>query len=154
MQVSIPLHIQQKMKRLMFFARKREIGGILLGEEIGVEKFRIVDFSVDTKSGTPARFNRVSDHHDRVLEDFFRRTGREYRRYNYLGEWHTHPTFDVKASSQDIAAMHDLVENSEGISFSMLLIARLKWLYQLQLEGSLFAEGGAHTQIELITKNH
>lgn len=121
-----------------------------MGEETGDDEFRIVDFSVDTKIGTTSNFNRVSESHEQALEKFFERTGQDFNRYNYLGEWHTHPSFEVTASIQDIAAMHDLVNESQGIDFSVLLIARLKWMYELEMNSLLFVKNDtAHYLVDI-----
>ena len=98
MLLSIPRDVRSRMRRLMRRAIKREIGGILMGEEIGDQCFSIVDFSVDVEKGSKAHFVRDADHHEKALTDFFRRTCPDYQRFNYLGEWHTHPSFDVYPS--------------------------------------------------------
>ena len=127
MQLLLPNDVVGKMRRHMLFAARREIGGIIMGEEIGDQKFRVADFSIDSKSGTAANFVRDDDQHDQALSAFFRNTGADYRRFNYLGEWHTHPSFDVYPSLQDVRAMQDLVDGSGGVDFAVLFIARTRW---------------------------
>lgn len=138
MELMLPSKIRSRLKRLMLYAGNREIGGILMGEEIGEERFRIVDFSVDTKTGSSAHFVRDAKHHEQELQAFFQRTGQDYSRFNYLGEWHTHPQFSVQPSFQDIRSMQDLVDGSRGVDFSVLLIARLKWFMSIDCSASLF----------------
>jgi hypothetical protein len=51
--------------------------------------------------------------------NFFER----YRRFNYLGEWHSHPSFSVQPSFEDIESMTDIVENGNStITFAVPLI--------------------------------
>lgn len=150
MQLVLPSDVRRTMRRHMVRARKREIGGMLMGEEIGDQCFRIIDFSVDDVSGTNAHFVRDADHHDRELLAFFQKTGADYGRYNYLGEWHTHPSFDVHPSSQDIYAMQDLVDGSRGVDFAVLLIARISWLWRFQSSAILFVQHGLPTEIEIL----
>jgi len=51
--------------------------------------------------------------------NFFER----YRRFNYLGECHSHPPFSVQPSFEDIESMTDIVENGNStITFAVLLI--------------------------------
>jgi integrative and conjugative element protein (TIGR02256 family) len=104
-----------------------EIGGVLMGEQITPGHFRIVDFSVDTKSGDNSRFIRRPEHHREALDAFFAKTEADYSRFNYLGEWHSHPSYEARPSQQDVAEMRSLVEEEEGIPFSVLLIVRTRW---------------------------
>ena len=150
MQLMIPSNVRREMQRHIRRAGKREIGGILMGEEVGAELFRIVKFSVDSVSGTRARFVRDADHHDRELRSFFERTGTDYRRYNYLGEWHTHPSFDVHPSLQDMASMEDLVSGSRDVNFAVLFIAQVRWLWRFQCSAYLFVRGCPPKQVEVI----
>ncbi len=150
MQLLLPSDVRCKMRLHIARARKREIGGILMGEELGNQCFRIVNFSVDETRGSEAYFVRDSDHHDRELHAFFEKTGADYRRFNYLGEWHTHPSFDVQPSAQDIHSMQDLVDGSRGVYFAVLLIARISWLWRYQSSATLFVRHGFPTGIELI----
>lgn len=150
MQLLVPSDIRRTMRRQMVRARKREIGGILMGEEVSIQRFRIVDFSVDAESGTSGHFVRDADYHERELHAFFQRTGANYRRFNYLGEWHTHPSFDVQPSLQDIHSMQGLVDSSRDVDFAVLLIARVKWLWCFQCSASLFVRQRAPTEIEVL----
>ncbi|MEQ9519152.1 MAG: Mov34/MPN/PAD-1 family protein, partial [Parvibaculum sp.] len=120
MQLLLPNDVMNRMRRHMFYAARREIGGVLMAEEVGDQHFRIVDFSVDTESGTASHFERVADQHDQALEAFFEDTNADYHRFNYLGEWHTHPSFDVRPSMTDVHAMQGLVDGSDGVDFAVL----------------------------------
>ncbi len=61
------------------------------------------------------------------MNAFFCETGHQYDRFNYLGEWHSHPRFPVTPSAQDVESMVDLVNGERGIDFAVLLIVRLQW---------------------------
>lgn len=98
-----------------------------MAEQLAPSSFQIVDFSVDSITGTAAHFCRNPEQHAAALEDFFVRTGYEYSRYNYLGEWHSHPDFSVAPSSQDISTMSELVRGERNIDFSLLMIVKLNW---------------------------
>jgi hypothetical protein len=70
-------------------AKWREIGGVLVGEHVEGETFRLVDFSVQREGGDASHFIRDPAQHEVFLQAFFERTGHDYARYNYLGEWHS-----------------------------------------------------------------
>ncbi|MFT6091860.1 MAG: integrative and conjugative element protein (TIGR02256 family) [Sulfitobacter sp.] len=137
------------MRRHLLKAGSREIGGMLMGEEVGDQQFRILDFSADTNSGTKASFVRNADHHDEALSAFFETTGAEYGRFNYLGEWHSHPSFNVAPSMQDIRAMQNLVDGSGGVDFAVLFICRLRWFWRFESSAHLFVRNHAPSTAEV-----
>ena len=97
-----------------------------MGEHVGPDAFRILDITVDHGGGSFARFVRVIRHHGRGLLAFFRRTGDQYRRFNYIGEWHSHPSFGLHPSGTDVETMRRIVDDqSVGANFAVLLIVRL-----------------------------
>ena len=78
----------------------------------------------------------------RRSNEFFRRTGRDYQRFNYLGEWHSHPSFSVRPSSEDVDTMTDIVTGpSSAISFAVLLVVRLRFWIWLDYSLTIFARG-------------
>lgn len=150
MQVQLPTDVLRRMRRHLFRSGSREIGGMLMGEEIADQLFRIVDFSVDTSGGTRAQFSRDADHHDAALSAFFERTGANYTRFNYLGEWHSHPSFSVNPSLQDVHTMQDLVDGSGGVDFAVLFISRLRWHWSFECSAHLFVRGHPPSVVRVI----
>ncbi len=74
--------------------------------------------------------------HRDAMDTFVVRTGEDCARFNYLGEWHSHPSFKVQPSAEDLATMEDLVKGGgRDLTFAVLLIVRLR--YQLWLDYSL-----------------
>ena len=84
--ISLPNDQRARFRKCLRAAGRREIGGILMGEQVAPDHFRIVDFSVDDKTGTAAHFVRSPEHHSEALDSFFRRTGSDFKRFNYLGD--------------------------------------------------------------------
>lgn len=139
--ISLPDEQRSKLKGLLRKAGRREIGGVLMGEQMDHDHFRVVEFSVDNVSGTRAHFPRDPDRHAEALAAFFRRTSNDYRRYNYLGEWHSHPSFPIIPSTADVSSMDELVNGERDIDFAVLLIVRLRWFVELDVGCSIFARG-------------
>ena len=125
----------------------REIGGLLFGEQLAPGRFRIVDFSVDEATGEAAHFSRSVGGHSEELEHFFERTGADFTRYNYLGEWHSHPRFPLMPSAQDCHSMLEMVRTETSIPFSASLIVRLDFLLFLRLGATMFSR---HRDPEII----
>lgn len=122
-----------------------------MGEQVAPDHFRIVDFSVDDKTGTAAHFVRSPEHHAEALESFFQKTGSDFKRYNYLGEWHSHPSFPVRPSQEDIMSMQSLVHGERDIDFSALMIVRLRYFFRVEAAAYMFVRHAAPGEVVLTT---
>lgn len=112
------------MSRACRRAGARETGGMLFGEHVGEGEFRVIEATV-AGEGSVAAFLRTLAAGLSRLDEFFRRTKRDYRRFNYLGEWHSHPTFALHPSTADDRAMFEIVEDPEtGARFAVSLIVK------------------------------
>ena len=149
MRIEFPRHLRSRMRRQLIAAGPREIGGVLMGEQLAPGHFRIVEFSTDADNGSNRHFVRRPEYHREALEAFFTRTGSEFCRFNYLGEWHSHPSFSVRPSQADVNAMRHLVENEKDINFSVLLIVRCRWWFILEFGAFLFQRGGYQSEVEI-----
>lgn len=149
MRLEFPKPIRKRVMRELVAAGRREIGGVLMGEQIAPGNFRLADFSVDRDSGSGTHFVRRPAHHREALEDFFKRTGSDFSRFNYLGEWHSHPSFPALPSIIDINAMHRVVEEP-GIGFSVLLVVRTRYRFMLECSARLFQSGGFESEVEIV----
>ncbi|MFL6416742.1 MAG: Mov34/MPN/PAD-1 family protein [Bryobacteraceae bacterium] len=87
--------------------------------------------------------------HAAALEDFFQRTGSDYRRFNYLGEWHSHPSFPVLPSTEDKTSMQSLVDGERDIEFSALVIVKLRCFVLLEAAAYMFVRNAPPTRIAL-----
>jgi hypothetical protein len=104
----------------------KEIGGQLFGEQLAPSDFRVTELTVQSRPGTFARFIVDLLQAARDAVRFFDRTEHRYTRYNYIGEWHSHPSFAVQPSGTDMATMRDLVRDSQFVGYSaILMIVRL-----------------------------
>lgn len=150
MRVEIAADIRARLRRALSAAGRREIGGVLMGEQVVPGHFRIVDLSIDSEAGGRAHFVRSPEAHSEALGLFFQRTGNAYDRFNYLGEWHSHPRFPVTPSVQDTASMTELVNGERGIDFAVLLIVRLEWWRMITSSCTLFRRGYAPAPVEIL----
>jgi Prokaryotic homologs of the JAB domain len=104
-----------------------------MGEHVDTNTFRVVEFTTQMQGGTVARFVRLLDGVIRPLRAFFKATKHEYVRFNYLGEWHSHPAFALEPSTTDQETMREIVEDpSVGARFALLLLVRLGSAGELQ----------------------
>lgn len=141
MLILLPPELARRLADLLADAGPNEIGGILMGEQLSPGTFRMVDFSVDAAGVERDRFLRDMDRHAEALRAFFERTGSDFERFNYLGEWHSHPCFPVAPSSKDVRSMQEMVNGDEGIPFAALLILKLGRRERLRASATLFQFG-------------
>ena len=138
--LTIPRSQLAKLQAYLAQGGKREIGGWLVAEQIAPGEFELVGLTVDLEVGTHDRFDSLpephSDQMDRILLENSDRAGR----VDYLGEWHSHPTFPPMPSNIDLASMTDMVENS-GPSFAALVIVRLMRNASIQATITTFQRG-------------
>jgi len=141
-------NVIQKIAKALRPALSKEIGGLLFGEHVEGDLFRLVDVSIQTSGGTRAHFVRDPAQHAAALEAFFKKTGYDYARFNYLGEWHSHPKFEVLPSSDDVATMRGIVSDpSVGANFAILMIIRLNRPKHIELSATSFDAGGAMSPV-------
>jgi hypothetical protein len=74
MRIELTREIETKFRTSLGEAGKREIGGMLLAEQLKPSHFCIVDFSLDSFSGSHMAFRRDPQSHQNTLGEFFRRT--------------------------------------------------------------------------------
>jgi [CysO sulfur-carrier protein]-S-L-cysteine hydrolase len=141
MRIELAPELEKRFRKALPSAGPREIGGMLLAEQLAPSNFCVVDFSLDQCAGSHTSFRRDPQAHQNTLDEFFQRTGRDFQRFNYLGEWHSHPSFSVHPSTEDISTMTDIVENRcSVITFAILLIVRLRFRLWTDHSLTVFAQ--------------
>jgi [CysO sulfur-carrier protein]-S-L-cysteine hydrolase len=126
MQLLLPSELVDRMATALAEAGRREIGGILMGEHVGPDTFRVKELTIQRKGGTFGTFVRIVRNILGPLEAFFRATRRDYMRFNYLGEWHSHHSFALTPSTTDHRSMISLIDDPQlGANFVVLLLAKL-----------------------------
>ena len=124
-----------------------------MGEHVAEGVFRVVDISVQRRGGSHSHFVRDPANHNRQLQGFFNRKGGDFTRFNYLGEWHSHPTFAPAPSTVDVATMRSLVmDRSVGVNFLVLLIVRLIARTTIEGTATVFAEGMTPTPVSVASE--
>ena len=140
MRLEIPRELRRRLRREVRRGGRNEVGGVLMAEQVEPGHFRLVDFTVDGQVGGAAHFVRSVEHHRAALEGFFARTGADYGRFNYLGEWHSHPNHVPVPSLEDVRSMEGLVLGERDISFAVLIVVRVRW-FDLLMSATLFERG-------------
>lgn len=149
MQVELAPDVVRRLRRSLRKSGAREIGGMLLANQLSEGHFRVIDFSVDVNSGSSSSFLRDPTIHRNSIETFFKNTDYNFKRFNYLGEWHSHPSFSVTPSQEDIQTMIELVECGPfEIDFAILLIVRLRYWIKFEYSITGFVRGHPPTETQ------
>lgn len=137
--IALPPEIRVRVVDALVRARDREIGGVLMAEHTGVDFFTVREITIHRRDALASFVRHLQDAIGGIRM-FFQRTGHEYARFNYLGEWHSHPLFSTEPSSKDDASMREIVlDAAVGANFVVLLV--------LKLESSSELTGTAHTYL-------
>lgn len=135
-------------------ARLREIGGILFGEHVGDADFRIVEATIQDQGGNDITFRREASKARRDLKTLSRRHGNNPERFNYLGEWHSHPSAPAAPSPTDEITMRELLDDPETtVNFLVLLINRLIDRDTLEISAVAFLASGHKIPCEIILES-
>jgi proteasome lid subunit RPN8/RPN11 len=133
MKIILPVAIERKLAAALHKAGQQEIGGILMGEYLEVGLYRVQELTVQGQAGTFASFVRLAKEIVVPLQHFFRKTRYDYKRFNYLGEWHSHPSFLARPSGRDSETMWEMLQDADiGANFAVLLVVRLSSACQVE----------------------
>jgi proteasome lid subunit RPN8/RPN11 len=154
MRILLPEEFERRLVDALARAGSREIGGILMGEALGNEVFRIKQLTIQDNGGTIASFIRTLGAVVGPLRRFFRDTRQEYTRFNYLGEWHSHPSFSLRPSTRDEATMRAIVDDpGVGANFAILMIVQLHGNMELKASITLYLPGRASSEATLVRES-
>ena len=125
-----------------------------MGEYVADGVYRVCDVTIQRQGGTFASFVRMVKEVIAPLRRFFHRTGYNFIHFNYLGEWHSHPSFTLHPSGVDSETMWEIVNDPQvGANFAVLMVVQsgnsgrlegtvVVYLPRRQmLEGELIREG-------------
>ena len=144
LRIDLPHEWRVRLLDELAAADRREIGGILMGEQLAPNHFRVADMTIQRHGGRAARFIRQARRALLSLQMFFERTGDRYRRFNYLGEWHSHPMFSTTPSDQDHATMVNIAcHGNTGANFVVLMIVHLTDGGELEGSVTVYLPDGA-----------
>jgi hypothetical protein len=151
MQLLLPPDVVERLVTALKKAGLREIGGILMGEHVMENVFRVKDLTVQYHGSSFAAFWRAVQDLYRPLRKFFRATNHNFRRFNYLGEWHSHPSYTPEPSIVDRTTMHGMIGDQQlGAHFVVLMIVKLGSTGLLQGSVTVFQAGHQEFRGELI----
>ncbi|NBD21596.1 hypothetical protein GTZ97_13065 [Aquabacterium fontiphilum] len=125
LRITVPPDVRKRLESALAKAGPLECGGVLLGEHVGVNHFVVRRLTIHG-TGAIASFVRNLTGVVAAVKDFCMAHGGRFEKFNYLGEWHSHPLFSLQPSGRDHDTMRSIVmDKSVGANFAVLLIFRL-----------------------------
>jgi proteasome lid subunit RPN8/RPN11 len=149
MRLEIETHHLHRLVAELRRAGAREIGGVLVGEHVGGDDFRLVDLSVQRRGGGHAHFNRDPVQAARFVNAAIERAGGDATRINYVGEWHSHPLFSASPSTTDVNQMQAIVEDPDGVATFGVLIVVSARPNGLEMSATLFRPGLSREPVDV-----
>lgn len=151
MQIVVTTELEQRLIAALGQAGGKETGGIIMGQRLGQDIYQVYDLTIQAYGGTSLSFIRFLSGVSGTLRRFFRKTAHNYTHFNYLGEWHSHPTYFLKPSNMDSETMWDIVEDAEvGVNFAILMLVRLKEGKFIEIKAYLYTSGRRRYEVNVI----
>lgn len=152
MNLRIPHPIAEEWSNSLKKAGNKEIGGVLFGEHVGESDFRIVHATKQTGGGGHSYFRRKGSAARREINRLSAEHGDNYERFNYLGEWHSHPNAPAIPSTKDELTMQRLlIDPDTNAHFLVLIIMQLIQDKTIEMSAIAYLRSGhiVHCNIEL-----
>ena len=155
MRLLIPSKLIKQWHADLSRAGSREIGGVLFGEQLAEGDFRIVEVRLQRfRGGTATSFHRRGRTARKQILALHKKFGSDPKRFNYLGEWHSHPTAHVCPSLQDEVTMYKLLaDQGKAVNFLVLMILKLDDQNRLQIGAMSFLSSGHKVLCEIEIEN-
>jgi proteasome lid subunit RPN8/RPN11 len=146
----LPSNLASQIEQALIKAGRREVGGLLMAEHVGANEFVIREVTIH-RQGTFASFIRHIHEVWSKLSQFFDQTQHDYARFNYIGEWHSHPSFDPSPSAQDHWTMREIIaDRAVGANFVVLLVVKLGPEQALVGTVHTYLPSGMHQKCQLV----
>lgn len=117
--------LKKEFREALLKSGTSEIGGIMMAQHININKFELQKITIH-KKGSFVYFLRKIEDAVEGLSLFFKTTSQNYKKFNYIGEWHSHPSFSPYPSQTDDSSMKEIIQDPNvGANFAVLLIVKL-----------------------------
>ena len=140
----------ETLRSALRLAGENEIGGLLFGEHTGDAQFRVAEMTYQIRQGDETAFRRRGRTARRELKRMSAKRHNDYERFNYLGEWHSHPNALVYPSARDSLTIREILKHPDTIAnFLVLLIVRLTHTQRLEMSANAFLASGHILECEI-----
>lgn len=120
------------------YASLLEVGGLMMGEHVGQNTFRVTDVSL--KLGEPGRYYLNPAEHRSFVEAFWAKFP-DRSRFSLIGSWHSHPSGEPVPSGSDLRTLKETMAHpSTDLAFKVLLIVCRDAAEQLRTGGVVLVQ--------------
>tara|TARA_R110002096_G_scaffold334801_1_gene528470 strand:+ start:3254 stop:3718 length:465 start_codon:yes stop_codon:yes gene_type:complete len=127
----------------LYIAEDKEIGGVLFGEHIESDVFKVLEITTQFSDGDQSNFKRNGDEARDEIKKIRSNFKDDNKRYNYLGEWHSHPNSAAVPSETDDKTMFKILgDSTTNANFLVLIILRLAGDINLELSARTYLCSG------------
>ena len=126
MKIIIQNDVKTKLYEALTKAGINEIKGACFAYNSSPNVFEIEEVYISPVQGTFAFSNLIINYKYKKFErDYFKRHNYDYEKHNYIGDWHSHPSFDCIPSQYDIKEVLDELSKSNA-NFLIQLILKIE----------------------------
>lgn len=123
MKILIKKEVANKIKNAVIKAGKNEIKGACYAAQKECNVFEIEDVYISPKIGTFSFSNLVvSFKYKKFEKQYFKKHNYEYEKHNYIGDWHSHPSFELIPSLYDKKEAIDELKKSNAYFLVQLIV--------------------------------
>jgi len=135
LEIIIPAKITSLIKKHIDKYSPLETKGALFAEHLGDNIFKIDSVYLEPKPGTTTYVKLVVNRVYQAFQNSFHKKHQyHFSKFNYIGDWHSHPLFECIPSSFDVEEVQKDLKNSNA-NFLVQLILKVN---QDKLIGNAF----------------
>lgn len=150
MKLLITKEILENWQVTLIEAKQNEVGGILFGEHVGNEKFRLIEYTLQKKQGKKASFQRNASDARKSLKQLNKAYGNKHTQFNYLGEWHSHPNSLAIPSEKDVETIRSILKDKSTIAnFLVLMILKVNHESFIEMSAITFLASGHEIECQI-----
>lgn len=102
MTIVIPKEISELLKKELDFMGQNETKGSFFAERIDNDLFEVNEIYFSKKRGTFSFIKMIiGDEYKKFQKKYHEKYSFDYEKYNYIGDWHSHPSFSCFPSTYD-----------------------------------------------------
>ena len=139
----IPASISDTFVEKLRNSNNREIGGVLFAEQLAYGEFSLLETTFHTSDGNTFTFDRDIVKARKDIRRFHSYYNGKPQKFNYFGEWHSHPHSTSEPSEVDNSMMWEILsQTDESVNFLVLIIVKLIRQSSLDLNATAFLRSG------------
>jgi proteasome lid subunit RPN8/RPN11 len=104
-----------------------ETKGALFAEDLGNDTFKIDEVYLEPKPGTTTFVKLyINQEYLSFQKNYHKFRKNNFSKYNYIGDWHSHPLFECLPSSYDVSEVEEDIKKSNAIFLVQIILKVLK----------------------------